>query len=62
MKNFTFPGEYFFCWMPNYVQETDMPYYHPIHDLKFKIVSVPTLDTSAVVKANANEDMVRYDL
>jgi len=23
---------------------------------------VPTLDTSAVVKANANEDMVRYDL
>ena len=39
-----------------------MPYYHPVHDLKFKIVSVPTLDTSAVVKANANEDMVRYDL
>jgi hypothetical protein len=23
---------------------------------------VPTLDTSAVVKANANEDMIRYDL
>jgi hypothetical protein len=39
-----------------------MPYYHPIHDLKFKIVSVPTVDTSSVTFVNANEDMVRYDL
>lgn len=39
-----------------------MPYYHPIHDLKFRIVSVPTVNTAATVVANMNEDMVRFDL
>jgi hypothetical protein len=62
MKTFASSGDYYFCWMPTSVQETDLPYYHPIHDLRFKIVSVPTLETSAVTNANANEDMVRYDL
>lgn len=62
MKNFTYPGDYYFCWMPTFVQETDMPYYNTVHDLKFRIVSVPSLDTSSATFANANEDMVRYDL
>lgn len=39
-----------------------MPYYHPAHDLKFRIVSVPQVDTSSIVIANMNEDMVRLDL
>jgi hypothetical protein len=61
-KNFTSPGNYLFCWMPTFVQETALPYYESIHGLRFQIVSVPTVDTSAATYANANEDMVRYDL
>jgi hypothetical protein len=62
MKNFTFAGNYFFCWMPTFIQETELPYYNTVHDLQFRIVSVPTVDTSSATFVNANEDMVRYNL
>ena len=39
-----------------------MPYFNTVHDLKFRIVSVPTVDTSAIVDATTNENMVRYNL
>lgn len=60
MKSWAWPGNYYFCWMPTYVQETDLPYYNTVHDLRFKIVSVPTLDTSTQTNTNMNEDLVNY--
>lgn len=60
MKSWAWPGHYYFCWMPTYVQETDLPYYNTAHDLRFKIVSVPTLDTSTQTNANMNEDLINY--
>lgn len=38
------------------------PYYAAIHDLRFRIVSVPSVSTSAVTVVNANEDLIKFDL
>ena len=62
MTNFTYPGDYYFCWMSTYVQETANPYYNTAHDLRFRIVSVPTVDTSSVTNVNTNEHMIRFPL
>ena len=61
MTNFKNAGDYYFCWMPTFVQDMKLPYYHPIHDLRFKIVSVPSVSTSALTNVIVNENIVHYD-
>ncbi len=62
VRNFGVSGDFFFCWQPTFIQESATPYYAAVHDLRFRVVSTPTLSTSTVTGVNANEDMVRFDL
>lgn len=62
MTNFTYAGDYYFCWMPTFVQDTKLPYFHPAHDLRFKVVAVPTVSTNSPTNAIMNENLINFNL
>jgi|LauGreDrversion4_2_1035121.scaffolds.fasta_scaffold21088_1 hypothetical protein len=62
MTNFSSSGDYYFCWMPAYVQDTNLPYFNPAHNLRFKVVAVPTVRTNSPTNAIMNENLINFKL
>lgn len=55
-------GEFFFCWKPQFIQESQTPYYESVHGLRYKVISRPVIASTAPPSTEMNERFIRFDL